>query len=176
MRLKKKPLGNKGTTLVEVVAGFLMLAVILTTFIKMINLSSKMTKAAVDTKKNSLEFEEKYYQGYNYNIKEKNSEAKPAFRSEITVKDSTDNDLQISLKEWHKQEDGDYFIEWHEDTDGKFKRFKSDGSLFENNSVADWKTIPVNSVKLQRIENVRDMSMTRKCIYRYQYVHETNNG
>ena len=169
MRLKKRTLGNKGTTLVEVTAGFLMMAVVLTTFIKIIRLSSEMTATAVDTKKNNLEFEEKYYQGYNYKVG-----SDTAFRSEMTVKDTNNTDMAITLSEWHKQDDGDYFVEWHEDTDGKFKRFKSDGTLLENISDDDLKIIPVDQLKLKRIENIRDMEMARKCIYRYEYIPDTN--
>lgn len=54
-------LNNKGATLVEVLAGFTLLVVLVTSFVKIIKLSSELTTAAVDNKKNSLEFEENYY-------------------------------------------------------------------------------------------------------------------
>ena len=170
MKLKKIALGNKGTTLVEVTAGFLMMAVVLASFIKIIKLSSEMTTAAVDTKKNNLEFEEKYYQGYNYKVG-----SDTAFRSDMTVKDTSGNELEITLSEWHKQTDGDYYVEWHEHTDGLFKRFKSDGTLLENVSEDNLNTIKVDSIKLQRIENIRDLDMARKCIYRYKFTPKTTN-
>ncbi len=155
-------LDNRGTTLVEITAGFLMMAVIFISFIKIIKLSSTMTTAAIDYKNYTLGFEEKYYNGYNYKIKYKNT-SDYAFRNnengmELITKGN------IILTEWHKEADGEYFEEWHPDAEGQMASFES-----ENTPV----TIKLEDVGLVMIENVRDSSISKYKIFRYVYTSPT---
>ncbi len=149
-------LDNRGSTLVEITAGFLMLVVIMASFIKMINLSSEMTESAVDMKKNNLEFDRKYYTGLNYNV-----EGKTAFRSDdsTTVNFVIDNvTVPLSLTELHKQTDGDYFDEWNENTEFKV--------IIPSNA----NTMELKNIKVFHIENIRDYDMARVGLYRYKYI------
>jgi len=149
-------LDNRGSTLVEITAGFLMLVVIMASFIKMINLSSEMTESAVDMKKNNLEFDRKYYTGFNYNV-----DGKTAFRSDdsTTVKFVIDNvTVPVSLMELHKQTDGDYFDEWNENTEFKV--------IIPSNA----NTMELKNIKVFHIENIRDYDMARVGLYRYKYI------
>ena len=57
-------LDNKGMTLVEIMAGFTLLVVLMTSFVKIIRLSALLTETAVDVRKNSNDFEKKYYDGF----------------------------------------------------------------------------------------------------------------
>lgn len=149
-------LDNRGSTLVEITAGFLMLVVIMASFIKMINLSSEMTESAVDMKKNNLEFDRKYYTGLNYNV-----DGKTAFRSDdsTTVNFVIDNvTVPVSLTELHKQTDGDYFDEWNENTEFKV--------IIPSNA----NTMELKNIKVFHIENIRDYDMARVGLYRYKYI------
>ncbi len=145
---------NRGSTLVEITAGFLMLVVIMASFIKIINLSSEMTKAAIDMKNKNIEFDRRYYAGYNYNV-----DGGTAFRSSG---DGTTVSITIQLTEWHKRSDG-YFEEWHE-KDNKFQTFdkKADGTPLNG------QVISVPNIILYRIENVRDNNTAKVNIYRYK--------
>lgn len=149
-------LDNRGSTLVEITAGFLMLVVIMASFIKIINLSSEMTESAVDMKKNNLEFDRKYYDGLNYNI-----DGKTAFRSDDStiVNFVIDNvTVPVSLTELHKQTDGDYFDEWNENTE------------FKVVIPSDAEPMELNNIKVFHIENIRDYDMARVGLYRYKYI------
>ena len=129
---------NKGMTLVEIVVGFLLLVVILTSFIKIINLSSELTSAAVDSKKDKLEFEEKYYNGVNYTVSN-GSTTVNAFRDTGTDVFGTD---PIVLTEVYK------------DSNGKFQ---------DKSTV----TITFDNIKLLLIENLNDKTISRMRIFRY---------
>lgn len=144
-------LDNRGSTLVEITAGFLMLVIIMASFIKIINLSSEMTEKAIDLKNDNLEFDKRYYTGQNYNV-----DGGTAFRSGddevVTIGDG------IKLTEWHKQAGGDYYVEWYKDSNNK---------MVLSNSAAT--PIPLNNIKLYHIENVRDKKAAKGNIYRYKY-------
>ena len=149
-------MNNRGSTLVEITAGFLMLAVALTSFIKIIDLSSKMTKTAVDMKKESLNFAERYYTGYNYTV-----DGGTAFRSgddEIIVFSEDGATVPLKLTEWHKESNGDYYDEWHQNGD----------KFVLSNTTGNFK-ISLNNIKLYHIENVRDKEISKGDIYRYKY-------
>lgn len=147
---------NRGSTLVEITAGFLMLVVVMASFIKIINLSSEMTETAVDMKKNNLEFDQKYFTGYNYDV---NGES--AFRSgsdEIVVFTEGGASVPLKLIEWHKLSGSDYYEEWHE-SNGKFvQSTPTNARVFE-----------LSNIKLYHIENVRDKTIAKGNIYRYKY-------
>ena len=101
-------LNNKGTTLVEVTAGFLMLIVIMTSFIKIINLSSEMTNTATDMKTKNLAFEEEYYKGVNYKITGGDHSGQYAFReySSMLLKDKANcSDSLIFVLLYNNPED-----------------------------------------------------------------------
>ena len=129
---------NKGMILVEIIVGFLLLVVILTSFIKIINLSSELTAAAVDSKNDKLEFEEKYYNGVNYPVVN-GSTTVNAFRE-------TGNDIfgsdPIILKEVYKDSNG---------------KFQDKGTV----------TVSFDNIKLLLIENLNDKTISRMRIFRY---------
>ena len=132
-------INNKGMTLVEVIVGFLLLVVIMTTFIKIINLSSELTSAALDSKKDKLEFESKYYDGVNYPVTN-GSTSTNAFRETGT---DIFGDTPIVLTEVKK------------DNNGKFQN--------NDNAVA----ISFTNIKLILIENLNDRTISRMRIFRY---------
>ena len=146
-------MNNKGSTLVEVTVGFLMLAIILTSFIKIIDLSSELTEKAVNTKKNNLFFEEKYYEGYNYPTGNDN---KMAFREDFDLRTSDNKLVVIQLKELKKN--GDFFDQLKL---GKIGTFESTDKYIS--------VLTLSNIHIKVIENVRDMNMARKKIYRYIY-------
>ena len=137
-------LNNKGTTLVEVTAGFLMLIVIMTSFIKIINLSSEMTNTATDMKTKNLAFEEEYYKGYNYKLTSGENNGQYAFRdySSMLLKDKTGIVIPVTLTECQKDSSGEYI---------------STGAS----------TITLPGVNIFRIENVKDKSISRTSVFRY---------
>ena len=149
-------LDNKGSSLVEITAGFLMLVVIMASFIKIINLSSEMTDTAVDMKNSNLEFNKRYYTGYNYTVNDGT-----AFRAgggeTVEFHDDDNAIVPLKLTEWHRQSDGDYFEEWNENTDFKI--------VYSSNN----ETITLNNITLYHIENVKDYDMARIGLYRYRY-------
>lgn len=91
-------MNDKGATLVEITAGFLMLVVIMTSFIKIIKLSSEMTATAVKTKQNSVDFDETYYNGFNYKV-----DKDYAFRTEET---GAKLQVNVALTELKRDENG----------------------------------------------------------------------
>ena len=153
-------LNNKGTTIIEITAGFLMMAVVLTSFIKIIKLSAEMTNAAIDMKKNTIAFEEQYYKGQN----NKTSDNKYAFRT--SEEGMVIQSAVVTLTEWHKQADG-YFNEWHKDTDGKFKTFTT-----VNGTAITGESFIVSNCSAVQIENVRDTSKTKKRVFRYMFTSQ----
>lgn len=93
-------------SLVEVVAGFVVLVIAFASFIKIINISSDMTQSSVDTRNVNNELKEYYYNGY-YDKKDNN---------DVFSNGASQN--EIFLTEWHK--DGDYFNEWKKQDSGNF--------------------------------------------------------
>lgn len=143
---------NKGMTLVEVVVGFVLLTIIVTSFIKIIKLSSEMTKNSVDILNRNVSFEEKYYDGKNYSVGNKN-----AFKDTSTPTISI-----IEIREFYKQTDGDYFEQWHPDENGVFQPVSGNlGTSF---------VLP--GVHLYTIENVNDTNVAKTRIFKY-YKSET---
>ncbi|MBR4341617.1 MAG: prepilin-type N-terminal cleavage/methylation domain-containing protein [Lachnospiraceae bacterium] len=136
---------DKGFTLVEVLAGFSLLVVLMVSFVHIINLSAKLTKAAVDAQNDTTDFYERYYSGENYYVIS-GGQKKEAFRypsnntvtqyNETTGKNEA---MKINIKEVTS----DYF-------DGT--------TTLEYN---------LSKVKLKIIENLRDTDASRTVIYRY---------
>ena len=137
-------LNNKGTTLVEITAGFLMLIVIMTSFIKIINLSSEMTNTATDMKTKNLEFEKAFRDGVNYKVTGGSYNGQYAFREydSMILKDNTNQVITVSLTECQKDSTGNYI-----DTGTS--------------------SIELSGVNIFRIENVRDTSKSRISVFRY---------
>ncbi len=138
-------MNNRGTTLVEITIGFLMLAIILTSFIKILKLSTEMTEDAVKTKDKNLLFEEKYYAGYNY-IVDFNGSSNYAFREDS----NSILPMTIELKPL------------------KSDKFFVNGAINNNNNDSG-EAIVLSNTKLKIIENYRDMEIARKSIFRYVY-------
>ena len=113
-------LNNKGMSLVEIVVGFVLIAILFGSFIKIIDLSSEMTQTSVDTRKNNNELKSRYYDGYNYN-----QNGKQVF--------SVDTGAQVSIQEWHK--DGDYFTEWKKKASGEFEESTPTGIVIQLNNT-----------------------------------------
>ena len=146
---------NMGTTLVEVTVGFLMLAIILTSFIKIIKLSSDMTINAINTEKNNMLFEQKYYSGYNYSV---NDTGTLAFRTDMDLTYSDGSAFVIELNELTKN--GDYFKQLKLNNSGIFERDKNQAYI---------NVISISNASIKIIENVKDMNISRKKIFRYYY-------
>lgn len=145
--------------MVEITAGFMMMVIIMASFIKIIKLSSEMTEAAVDMKNNNLEFDRRYYTGYNYDV-----DGGTAFISgsgETIEFQENGATVPIKLTEWHKKTNDDYFEEWYKNGD-KFKLSIPSGN----------KTIELNNIKLYHIENVRAKDMAKVSVYRYKYLSQ----
>ena len=154
-------MNNKGMTLVEVVCGFLLLVVAITSFIKIIDLSAKLSSTAVTTKEKNLNFEELYYSGQNYKLKNK----KVAFREYMEVIDtSTNAPLAINLTEWHPDGKG-YFLEWNKNDKGLMELHEKDSVGNPLTSVS----LLLKNTRLKRIENIYDTDATRVCVFRYVY-------
>lgn len=89
---------NKGFTLVEVIVGFTLLVILVVSFEKIIKLSTNLTNSAIDLKRMTIDFYDRYYSGTNYYA----DNGKPAFRksknSENTVK------LNIVIKEYSSED------------------------------------------------------------------------
>lgn len=152
MNLRKN---NKGTTLVEVTCGFLLLVVAMTAFIRIIKLSSELTSAAVKTKENSSKFEELYFNGSNYEVKTDKS----AFRKN----EEMDVPIDIVLTEWTPDGKG-YFNEWYKNGNGKME---SPDSVTNGASTPGSKSVTLKNVKLKRIENIYEASAAKICVFRY---------
>lgn len=150
---------NRGSTLVEITAGFLMLVIVMASFIKIINLSSEMTDKAVDIKNDNLEFDKRYYTGLNYNV-----DGGTAFRSgdDEVIDIGEGNPKKIVLTEWHKLAGSDYYEEWHVGNSKKMELFPVTET-----------PITLNYIKLYHIENVRDKNAAKVNIYRYKYSETT---
>ena len=144
-------LNNKGTTLVEITAGFLMLIVIMTSFIKIINLSSEMTNTATDMKTKNLEFEKAFRNGVNYKVTGGSYNGQYAFREydsmilKRKVNDNSEDYQIISVELTECQKD-------------------SSGSFLKNPSATP---ITLSDVHIFRIENLKDTSMSRISVFRY---------
>lgn len=66
----KKQLENAGSTLIEVIVGFVLLTIIMTSFFGIISLSSDLTVESADKIKARQEYEEKYYLEYGSSFDE----------------------------------------------------------------------------------------------------------
>ena len=152
----KMKMNNKGMTLVEVLAGFTLLVVLVTSFIKIIKLSSELTSVAVETKNKNLEFEEKYYEGINYTL---DGTTNKAFRNgdSIYIKDKEGNIFNI------------YVYEMTQD-DYKNKSFEkySSGKVTDS-TVLDQNLFycDLSNIKLIQVENIHDTNIARNKVYRY---------
>ena len=151
---------NKGMSLVEVLAGFLLLVVVMTGFTKIIQLSSKLTTISADTKKNNLDFEKKYYEGTNYQVDYKSG--------------------NTTIKKYAFRENGSNVINGY----GKGNIFiaecklNNEGSDFEkrNTETNIWSFDPsekmiLSNVELIQIENLYDANIARQKVLRY-YIDE----
>ncbi len=140
-------MNNKGFTLVEVMAGFSLLVVLMVSFVKIIKMSSELTTAAVDAKNMTLEFYNKYYSGENYYYN--GNKNKPAFRlsknNEDTVLDINGNPLVINISEYRPDDETS-------ETDG------ASTELLNYN---------LSNVKLKKIENIYDDTITKVSVFRY---------
>ena len=59
-------LNNKGMSMVEVVVGFVLLAIVFASFIKIINLASDMTESSIDIRKHNDDLKNgDYYDGWH---------------------------------------------------------------------------------------------------------------
>ena len=137
-------LNNKGSTLVEITAGFLMLIVIMASFVKIINLSSEMTNTATEMKTKNLEFEKAFRDGVNYKVSGGSYNGQYAFRdyNSMILKDNNDSAIEIYLAECQKDSSGSYV-------------------LTGNNSIK------LSDVYIFRIENIKDSSKSRLSVFRY---------
>ena len=159
-------MNNKGMTLVEVMAGFMLLVVVMTSFIKIIDLSSKLTQISADTKKNRSEFEKKYYEGINYDVTYTGggqTGTKKAFREQ---NNSVIPDFGLG---------GDVFIaECTLDDSGKdfVERTDVDKNIW---TFGDDKKMKINNAEVIQIENLYDTSIARQKVIRY-YIDPTYNS
>lgn len=143
-------MNNKGFTLVEVMAGFSLLVVLMVSFVKIINISSDLITAAVDTKEKTSDFYKSYFSGRNYYTAIKNNAStnndKPAFRL------STENAIEF------QNEDGTINTEINIvevfDYGEEGKKYSAPFELSKE-------------IKLKRIENVYDYNISRICVFRY---------
>ncbi len=152
-------LDNKGMTLVEVLAGFTLLVVLVTSFVKIIKLSSELTSVAVETKNKSFEFEEKFYEGKNYPVSGSN---KNAFRegSSIYVKDKEGNAFSTYIYEMTSED-------YKNKNFDKYSSGKNSDPLNPNLEENGLFFSDLSNIKLIMIENVYDLSIARKKVYRY---------
>ena len=160
-------MNNKGTSLVEVIAGFILLVVLLTSFVKIINLSSRLTSAAVDAVNNSSDFDKAYLTGYNYKVEVKNGNTtttKSAFRTSSNW--TAIEQGKIVITEWEKNLSNGEFKEYHYDTSSK--TYMS----FTNSNSALMVPITLSKTSIIKIENLYDNSMARSSIFRY-FTEET---
>lgn len=118
-------MNNKGFTLVEVMAGFSLLVVLMVSFVKIIKLSSDLTNAAVEMRNNNTDFYETYYSGENYYVN-----GKTAFRK---TKENSIN-LSIEIKEY---------------SSGSFEEVL-DGSSFVLNNVKIKKIENINDISMAK--------------------------
>lgn len=155
-------MNNNGTTLVEVIVGFILLVVLLTSFVKIIDLSSRLTTAAVDARNNSSDFDKAYLTGYNYPVDVKTGNtttSKPAFRTSTNWTAIAQGNIKIT--EWEKNLSNGDFKEYHYDTSSK--TYKS----FTNSNSNLMSSITLNKTSIIKIENLYDNCMARSAIFRY---------
>ena len=128
-------LDNRGMGMVEIVVGFVLLAIVAASFIKIIDLSSDMTQKSVDVQNENNDIKKRYYEGYNYS-----DNNKQVF--------SVESPISVELQEWHKE--GDFFTEWHKDSSGQFVSQESSSTPFEINTklytIRDTKYSTANTV------------------------------
>ena len=129
-------MNNKGFTLVEIMAGFSLLVVLMVSFVKIIKLSSELTTAAVDAKTKTMGFYERYYSGKNYKIDKDKTAFRLSKNSNNVVK------AEINIKE---------------ETD--------DNSQYTGERIST--PIVLKGVKLKKIENIYDSSISRIAVHRY---------
>lgn len=141
-------LNNKGTTLVEVIAGFVLLVVLMTSFMKIIDLSSELTSTAIDTRNDSINFKKAYYNGYNYQVNGKN-----AFVSSKVA-------LNVSITEWEKDLSTGEFKEFHKNANGKYELFINNNASLYNKNLEKSSVI--------KLDSINDTSMTRMTLFRYK--------
>ena len=123
-------MNNKGMSMVEVVVGFVLLAIVFTSFIKIINLASDMTESSIDIRKQNDDLKNAYYSGVD------KSENGIVLTSSI-VPDT------IKLKEWTKN--GDYYDGWHKSSDGEFVRDEVDSYECNLNNTSLYKIEDLNN-------------------------------
>ena len=87
-------MGDDGFTLVEVIAGFTLLVVLMVSFTKIIKLATSLTDSAVDLRNKTDDFFENYYNGMNYYAEN----GKPAFR--VSKNDANYVNIPIEIKEY----------------------------------------------------------------------------
>ncbi len=150
---------NRGMTIVEGIAGFMLIVVLLTSFVKMIKLSSELTIASADAKQNSIEFNEKYYTGKNYKVKYNKTDVL-AFREDTAniVEDDT-GEMMIYIEEWHLNTD---------QTKGIYQEYtKNDQGVYSENTDITQSPWLLQNMVMRKIENIYDLSIARTCVYRY---------
>jgi Tfp pilus assembly protein PilE len=151
---------NRGMTIVEGMAGFMLIVVLLASFVKIIRLSSNLTIAASDAKLNSVEFNEKYYTGKNYTVKY-NKEDKLAFRDDSSniVINEDGSIVDIYIEEWHLNADP---------TNGIYQEYtKNAQGVYSKNTSTTSTTWTLSNKVMRKIENIYDLSIARTCVYRY---------
>ena len=150
---------NRGMTIVEGMAGFMLIVVLLASFVKTIKLSSELTVASSDAKQNSIYFNEKYYTGKNYTVKY-NGKDVSAFREDASnIVEGDSGPMQINIVEWHLNNDP---------TKGVYQEYTKDnqGVYSENTSItaSPW---TLQNLVMRKIENIYDLDIARTCVYRY---------
>ena len=159
---------NKGMTIVEVMAGFMLLVVVTVSFVKTVKLASELTTASVDAKNNSSEFNYKYYSGNNYTTTY-NKKTVSAFRDTASgiVQESGDK-MKISITEWELNDVSDrdkgLYKEYQMNNEGKYEETIPDSS----------KITLLPDVFIQKVENIYDTDISRTGVYRYVKI-ATNN-
>ena len=144
-------MNDKGFTLVEVMAGFSLLVVLMVSFVKIINISSNLTIAAVDAKNKTNDFYKSYYSGENYYTV--NNKEKPAFR----LSKGTENTVELL------------------DDDGAVIPFSIVEVFNADSEEKESDPIPLSKdIKLKRIENVYDYNISRINVFRYVRVDKAS--
>lgn len=152
-------LDNKGSTMVEITIGFLLLIILFASFIKIIDLSSQMTDYSIDVKNKNLEYEKMYY-----GIEEK-SIVDAGFRelddiyivtsgSNQNISDSSGTKLQIQICELNK----DDFFAW-----------VNDSTTNAWSSAETSQILTLNNISLKRLENINDENASKIQIFKYVY-------
>ena len=145
-------LDNKGFTLVEIMAGFSLLMVIMVSFVKIINLSSELTTAAIDTQKSYSDFYEKYYEGKNYDSPDDSTQK--AFRS---INNTNQSDLTC----------GGVYEQLHMGTSKECKVYITEIIEGEDDWVKTPNEYELKNIRLKKIENIKDTDRARIRVDRY---------